>query len=117
MKEQFISKLEEALFGYGFSKKDNNTYERIQTLTQPGQVMIINGRQMKQPDQLVEIKHVVKEVGDGYISNMDDTNKVDLTTYEFLVYVNGREQGAMSIAYRWDDVEDFKINLSNIIQA
>lgn len=116
MKEQFISKIEEVLFGYGFSKKDN-TYERIQTLTQPGQVMIINGRQMKQPDQHVEVKHVVKEVGDGYISNMDDTNKVDLTTYEFLVYVNGQEQGAMSIAYRWDDAEDFKINLSNIIQA
>lgn len=115
MKEQFINKIKELLFAKGFREIDNK-FVRTVNIRQPGQVMIINGQRMEQPGQESEIKYVVTYAGDGYISNMDDSNKVDVSSVMFEVYVDGEQQGGYMEAYRWDDIEGFTQVLTNIVR-
>ena len=119
MKEQFIKQIEEILVGFGFNRVegDNWEYKRIQTFTQPGQQMIINGQAFQQPSQEIEVAHIVKDMGDGYYENVDGSNRVDLTYLEFQVWMKNEIQGQFSSAYAWDDIEGFKKDLQNILQV
>jgi hypothetical protein len=116
MREEFINKIKEILTGYGFNES-NSQYERVQFFTQPGQQMIINGQSFNQPDKQIEVKHIVIEAGDGYCSNIDDTNKQEFTQFDFKVYVNNQINGELNTAYYWDDVEAFKKDLQNILKV
>lgn len=120
MKEQFLKEVEEALVGYGFnnqSEGDNWEYVRTQTFTQPGRQVIVNGQAFQQPPQEIEVKHIVREFGDGYYENLDGTNRIDTTTFEFQVWLKDEIQGQLSSAYAWDDIEGFKKDLQNILQV
>lgn len=116
MREEFINKIKEVLTGYGFIES-NGQYERVQYFTQPGQQMIINGQAFNQPDQQIEVKHVIKEFGDGYCSNIDDSNKQEYTQFCFEVYVNNQINGELNSAYYWNDITTFKKDLENILRA
>lgn len=120
MKEQFLKEVEEALVGYGFnnqSEGDNWEYVRTQTFTQPGQQMIINGQAFQHPSQEIEVSHIVKDMGDGYYENLDGTNRIDTTTFEFQVWLKDEIQGQLSSAYAWDDIEGFKKDLQHILKV
>ena len=116
MKEQFINAIKEVLTGYGFNES-NGQFEKVQSFTQPGQRMVINGQAFNQPDQKVDVKHVVKEFGDGYYENLDGSNRVDITTFEFQVWMQNEMQGQLSSTYAWDDIEGFKKDLEHILKA
>lgn len=119
MREQFIKQIEEALVGFGFNRSEGDEWEyrRIQTFTQPGQHMVINGQAFHQPDQEVEVIHIVKDMGDGYYENMDGSNRVDTTYFEFQVWMKNEIQGQLSSAYAWDDAEGFKNDLQHILNV
>ena len=120
MKEQFLKEVEEALVGYGFnnqSEGDNWEYVRTQTFTQPGQQMVINGQAFQQPSQEIEVQHIVKDLGDGYYENLDGSNRVDITTFEFQVWMKNEIQGQLSSTYAWDDIEGFKNDLQHILSV
>lgn len=119
MKEQFIKQIEEVLVGFGFNRSEGDDweYKRIQTFTQPGRQMIINGQAFQQPHQEIEVIHIVKDMGDGYYENMDGSNRVDNTYLEFQVWMQNDMQGQLSSAYAWDDIEGFKKDLQNILSV
>ena len=116
MKEQFINSVKALLQSYGFSE-NNNRYERIQYFTQPGQRMVINGQQINQPPQQIEVKHVVTEIGDGYCSNTDDTHKQEFTEFEFKIFVKEQLNAELMSVYYWDDIDNFKNDLINILKV
>lgn len=119
MKEEFIKQVVEVLTEYGFSRSEGDEweYKRIQTFTQPGQQMVINGQAFHQPGQEIEVVHIVKDIGDGYYENLDGTNRIDTTTFEFQVWMKDEIRGQLSSAYAWDDIKGFKIDLQNILRV
>jgi hypothetical protein len=119
MKAEFIKQVIEVLTGYGFSPSEGDEWEyrRLQTFIQPGQVIVINGQQMQQPSQEIEVKHVITEIGDGYYENSNGTCRVDLIEYNFQVYVKDDLQAELTVAYDYDDIEGFKIDLQNILRV
>lgn len=116
MRENFIKQIEMVLASYGFSKT-GNIFERIQYFTQPGQRMVINGQQINQPPQQIEVKHSVTEIGDGYCSNKDDTNKQEFTEFEFKIFVKDQLNAELVSIYYWDDIDSFKNDLINILKV
>lgn len=115
MKEEFTQNINNILTSIGFSRSDD-TYEFIKTYTQPGQVMIVNGRRMEQPGKQLTVKYTIQDLGDGYCENSDGSNRVDNTTYEFRVVMGEELLSEVFIAYSWDDIESFKKDLQNILQ-
>ena len=119
MREQFIKQIEEVLVGFGFcrSEGDEWEYKRIQTFHQPGQQMVINGQAFQQPSQEIEVAHIVKDMGDGHYENVDGSNRVDLTQFEFQVWMKNEIQGQLFSSYAWDDIGGFKKDLQHILNV
>ena len=119
MREQFIKQIEEVLVGFGFTRLegDNWEYKLTQTFTQPGQQMVINGQAFQQPSQEIEVAHIVKDMGDGYYENVDGSNRVDLTQFEFQVWMQNEIQGQLFSSYAWDDIGGFKKDLQHILNV
>ena len=104
MKDQFISKVDEMLTKLNFVKTENK-YELNKNFVQKKQVIIVNGQRMEQPGQSVNIKYIINDLGEGYYSNPDDSNKVDLMFYKTEVYVQDQLEGEYSSGYSLDDFE------------
>lgn len=85
IKQEWIRTIESHIFARGFKSTDCG-YERIQYARQPGQTISINGRVMQQPGKEIEIKQSIYIIGDGWVSNLDDSNKVDFTQIRFEAY-------------------------------
>lgn len=113
MREQFIQSVNDFLTSLGFTKSDN-TYEKIHQVNTRGRIMIINGQQMQEPDQTIDVKYIINDLGDGYVSNVDDTNKLDLEFFKIHTYVNNNLTGEFMKSYYMFDIEEFKSDISNI---
>lgn len=116
MKEQFINEVKNILASFGFTES-NGQYIKVQTFIQPGQQIIINGKQINQPNQEIEVKHIVTEIGDGYCSNIDDSNKQEFTEFHFQVFVKNDLSGELMSIYYWNDIELFKTDLTHILKV
>jgi sulfur carrier protein ThiS len=114
MKDQFTSKVNEFLEKLGFVKNEN-IYELNKNFVQKKQVIIVNGQRMEQPGQNVNIKYVITDLGDGYISNVDDSNKIDLIFYKIEVYVQDVLEGEYSSGYGFDEYDRLEREWSNIL--
>lgn len=112
MREQFISSVKEFLIEKGFIDNEDS-FEKTIKYTQQGGTVIINGQQISQQNKEVEIKFIVKEFGDGYYSDTNDDNKVDFTQFELFIFYNNELKSIATIAYRWDDINNFKKDLTN----
>lgn len=113
MKDQFISKVDEMLTKLNFTKIENK-YELNKVVSQPGQVIVINGQRMEQPGQSINIKYIINDLGDGYISNVDDSNKIDLIFYKIEVYVQDVLEGEYSSGYGFDEYDRLEREWSNL---
>lgn len=82
-------------------------YERTTITREPGQTISINGRVMQQPGKEIEIKEIVSFQGDGWVANMDDTNKVDFTQIKFETYQGENLVMQHEEAFYWDDLQYF----------
>ena len=97
IKQEWIKTIESNLSARGFKSTDCG-YERIQITRQPGQTISINGRVMQQPGKEIEIKQTIYVIGDGWVSNLDDSNKVDFTQIRFEAYQ------ADNLALEYEDI-------------
>lgn len=116
MTEQFIQQIKEYLTSLGFSYNSDNTYERNCQATTPGRIMIINGQQMQEPGQTINIKYIIEDLGDGYVSNVDDTDKKEMEFFNILTYTNDILSGEFNKSYYTTDIEEFKSDISRILQ-
>lgn len=115
MNDQFIQSVNEFLISMGYTKTDN-IYEKSAQVNTPGRIMIINGNQMQEPGQIINIKYTIEDLGDGYVSNADDTNKSELEFFEFQIYTNDNVVSQFTKSYYVSDIEEFKTDVHNLMQ-
>lgn len=82
-------------------------YERIRIVQQPGQTISINGQVMQQPGREIQIKHSISFPGDGWIANVDESNKQDFTQVRFETYQGDDLVMQFEEAFYWDNPDYF----------
>ena len=86
-RDEFLSKINEILTAHQF-EQDENVYTCIQQMEQPGSAININGQVFQQPGQVIINKFVITDLGEGWISDIDDTNKIPWEQMRFEVFQN-----------------------------
>lgn len=89
-------------------------YERIKLVRQPGQTVIINGRQMQQPGKEIEIRQYIYLDGDGWVADMDESNKVEFTQVRFEAYQGDKLSMQYEEIFYWDNPTYFIIFFNQI---
>jgi co-chaperonin GroES (HSP10) len=113
IKQEWLNEIENYIFARGFQSTDYG-YERVQITRQPGQTISINGRVMQQPGKEIKITQNVIVVGDGWIANTNESNKMDFTQVRFETYQEDNLVMEYEETYYWDEPNVF---LSNFIKA
>lgn len=111
IKQEWISAVESYIFQSGFEAILGG-YERIKLVRQPGQTVIINGRQMQQPGKEIEIRQYIYLDGDGWVANMDESNKMEFTQVRFETYEGDKLSMQYEEVFYWDNPTYF-INFFN----
>jgi hypothetical protein len=113
IKQEWINAVESHIFPNGFEEILDG-YERIKLVRQPGQTIIINGRQMQQPGKEIEIRQYIYLDGDGWVADMDESNKVEFTQVRFEEYQGDKLSMQYEEVFYWDNPTYF-INFFNQI--
>lgn len=113
IKQEWINAVESHIFPNGFEEILDG-YERIKLVRQPGQTVIINGRQMQQPGKEIEIRQYIYLDGDGWVADMDESNKMEFTQVRFEVYQGDKLSMQYEEVFYWDNPTYF-INFFNQI--
>lgn len=111
IKQEWINAIKSHMSIHDFQETDFG-YERIRIVREPGQTISINGRVMQQPGKEIKIRQIVYFQGDGWVANLDDTNKVEFTQIKFETYQGDDLVMQYEEAFYWYDSEYF-INLFN----
>jgi hypothetical protein len=111
IKQEWINAVESHIIPKNFEEILGG-YERIRLVRQPGQTVIINGRQMQQPGKEIEIRQYIYLDGDGWVADMDESNKVEFTQVRFEAYQGDNLTSQYEEAFYWDNPEYF-INFFN----
>lgn len=99
----------------GFEESDDG-FICTKRVRQPGQTISINGRVMQQPGEEIEIKNIVCFIGDGWVANMDDTNKKDFSQVIFKTYQNNALVFQYEDMFYWDDLDCFYNILNKVFK-
>ena len=113
IKQEWINAVESHIFPNGFEEILDG-YERIKLVRQPGQTIIINGRQMQQPGKEIEIRQYIYLDGDGWVADMDESNKVEFTQVRFEAHQGDKLSMQHEEVFYWDNPTYF-INFFNQI--
>lgn len=106
IKQEWINTIKSHIKSYDFQETDWG-YERVRVVREPGQTISINGRIMQQPGKEIKIKQIVYFQGDGWVSNLDDTNKVEFTQIKFETYQGENLVMEYEEAFYWDESQNF----------
>lgn len=106
IKQEWLNGIKSHVTSNRFQETDWG-YERTTITREPGQTISINGRVMQQPGKEIEIKEIVSFQGDGWVANVDDTNKVDFTQIKFETYQGENLVMQHEEAFYWDDLQYF----------
>lgn len=71
---------------------------------------------MQQPGEEIEIKNIVCFIGDGWVANMDDTNKKDFSQVIFKTYQNNSLVFQYEDMFYWDDLDCFYNILNKVFK-
>ena len=112
-KAEFYTSIEAQLESAGFIKVDDK-YENIIKHQLPGQQISINGQVMHQPGKEVEIKNIVKLNNDGWVSDMDGSNKQEFTQIFFEMIHDGEKIREYNENFYWGELSYF-MNIFNQI--
>lgn len=113
IKQEWINAVESHIIPKNFEEILGG-YERIKLVRQPGQTVIINGRQMQQPGKEIEIRQYIYLDGDGWVADMDESNKVEFTQVRFEEYQGDKLSMQYEEVFYWDNPTYF-INFFNQI--
>ena len=100
--EEYTSYVNDVLTSLGFTKIDNK-YELTASVS--GGSVIINGQQIQQ--QPITIKKSIVVFGDGFCSNLDDTDKHDMMWMRFETYQSDELVHEFSEGLYCDEKEHF----------
>lgn len=108
---EWIKAVENHIIPLGFEETVYG-YARVRIARQPGQTIIINGQTMQQPGKEIEIRQDIYLDGDGWVADMDESNKVEFTQVRFEAYQGDNLTTQYEEAFYWDNPEYF-INFFN----
>lgn len=111
IKQEWIKAIESHIIPKGFEETEYG-YARINIVRQPGQTIYINGRQMQQQGKEIEIRQNIYFDGDGWVADMDETNKVEFTQVRFEMYQDDNLTMQYDENFYWDNPTYF-INFFN----
>lgn len=111
IRAEWIKSVENHIVPLGFEETVYG-YARVRTVRQPGQTIIINGQTMQQPGKEIEIRQDIYLDGDGWVADMDESNKVEFTQVRFEAYQGDDLTTQYEEAFYWDNPEYF-INFFN----
>lgn len=105
-KEHWLYNTRKILLDYGFTENDEEHYTLTTIRQNEGPTVIVNGTKIQQPGQSVKLTYKIEFVGDGYISNEDDTQQINFTNVKFDTIVNDDEtsKSTFSECIYWDEV-------------
>lgn len=106
IKQEWLDAIKSHMTSIGFQETDWG-YERVRIAREPGQTISINGRIMQQPGKEIEIKQLVCFQGDGWVADMDESNKVEFTQIKFETYQGNDLVLQHEEAFYWDEPNYF----------
>ena len=98
---EFIEQIKEFLKEYSFDGE--NIFSKNSTKQLPGQVIIINGKQVQQPGQIINFQFIVELFGDGLV---DDE---EFLMIHFTITQDNRVIRELFESFYLDDFEKFKL--------
>ena len=113
IKQEWVNTIESHITSRGFEKTDDG-YARVRIVRQPGQTIYINGRQMQQGGKEIEVRQNIFFDGDGWVADMDESNKVEFTQIRFEIYQGDNLTNKYEEMFYWDNPTYF-INFFNQI--
>ena len=105
LKEEWLDAIESHILR-GFQSTDYG-YERIMITRQQVKTISINGRVMQQPGKEIKIKQCIYIVGDGWVANTDESNKVEFTQIRFETYQGDDLTLQYEETFYWDEPDYF----------
>jgi hypothetical protein len=115
IKQNWDESIKSYMTSKGFEESDDG-FICTKLVRQPGQTISINGRVMQQPGEEIEIKNIVCFIGDGWVANMDDTNKKDFSQVIFKTYQNNALVFQYEDMFYWDDLDCFYNILNKVFK-
>ena len=115
IKQNWDDSIKSYMTSKGFEESDDG-FICTKLVRQPGQTISINGRVMQQPGEEIEIKNIVCFIGDGWVANMDDTNKKDFSQVIFKTYQNNALVFQYEDMFYWDDLDCFYNILNKVFK-
>lgn len=106
IKQNWLDNIKSYMSQFGFNETEFG-YERIETIREPGQTISINGRIMQQQGKEIELKKSVTFLWDGWVANVDESNKVDFSQIKFEVYQGKRLIMSHEDMFYWDEPDFF----------
>ena len=106
IKQEWNDVIKSHISSQGFQETECG-YERIIITREPGQTISINGRVMQQPGKEIKIKQLVCFQGDGWVADMDESNKVEFTQIKFETYQGNDLVMQYEEAFYWDNPNYF----------
>jgi hypothetical protein len=106
IKQEWNDVIKSHILSQGFQETEFG-YEKIRIAREPGQTISINGRIMQQPGKEIKIKQLVCVQGDGWVADMDESNKVEFTQIKFETYQGNDLVMQYEEAFYWDNPNYF----------
>lgn len=106
LKQEWDNAIKSHMDSHGFQETDWG-YERIRIAREPGQTISINGRIMQQPGKEIVIKQLLYYLGDGWVADTDETNKVEFSQFKFETYQGNDLVLQHEEAFYWDEPNYF----------
>lgn len=113
LKNEFLSWLSQILTQKGFEKTDESFTKYINQQL-PGQVMMINGQRMESPGKIIKLSYIIDIIGDGWIADADESNKIDFTEVRFQVQQDQEIMIDITECVYWNDYKYINVLIDKI---
>lgn len=102
LKQEWLDVIKPYVIAQGFQEAEFG-FEFVQIGRLPGQTISINGRVMQQPGKEIKINHIIEFVGDGWVADVDETNKEEFTQVKFKSYKDNELISEYEESFFWDN--------------
>ena len=115
LKQEWLDAIKPYVIAQGFQEAEFG-FEYVQIARQPGQTISINGRVMQQPGKEINIKYIIEFVDDGWVADVDETNKEEFTQVKFKSYQDNELISEYEEVFFWDNPNYFIESFNQIFR-
>ena len=115
LKQEWLDAIKPYVIAQGFQEAEFG-FEYVQIARQPGQTISINRRVMQQPGKEINIKYIIEFVDDGWVADVDETNKEEFTQVKFKSYQDNELISEYEEVFFWDNPNYFIESFNQIFR-